>query len=94
MAILVKSNIKYQTVTIKEDYEENLEVYAISILSQHGRIILVDCYRLPDNGYISSQKWRKFLTQFSDHVLIYGDFNVHNQLAEIITAFQELICLK
>lgn len=77
VAILVRSNIKYQRYSLNSNICNNIEACAVQLTWQGKSLILVSIY-IPPNVQISSDIFKKFFAQFNDNILIGGDFNAHH----------------
>lgn len=74
VAILVSNNIKYKTLNNLYNSRSKIELCAIQIYEADSELILISCYRPPDQN-IDKSLWVRFLSQFAERFLVVGDFN-------------------
>lgn len=83
VAILISHSLRYREIPLLEDCGNRVEACAVEILFTNENLILVVCYRPPQNGHISDNDWTKFFSQFNNgnnkHIFV-GDFNAHSPL--------------
>lgn len=77
VAILIRSNIKYQSLQLDPNINSDIEKCAVRLTWQGKSLILVSICVSP-KIQITSEIFKKFFTQFNDNVLVGGDFNAHH----------------
>lgn len=78
VAILIRGDIRYRVVDNIYNCNNLLEVCAIEVFLADGLLIIVSCYRPPDDSTIDKGMWIQFLDQFTHRSLIYGDLNARH----------------
>ena len=75
LIIAIREGISYTQVNITT--ADELEQQAVRIKTQHGNMVIINCYMVPDKPAAKSEIEKLFLAETT---IITGDFNAKNQL--------------
>lgn len=79
VAILIKTGIPFERITIKKNYIQDLLACGIKINYKQSYLSLLSVYRCPKTK-TKTEDWDKLFSQLKHPCIIGGDMNAHNSL--------------
>ena len=76
LAILIRKDINFLPIEVKTFTGGNLEIQAITLLSQPRKIDILNVYN--PNKDVKKSEFTHYFSQFKNQVIILGDFNAHH----------------